>query len=554
MANMQAPWMRVADALQGEAEIAGALANPRIIEMFKVSGCPDTPEFRSDETAWCAAFANSCLRLSGYMGTNSALAASFAEFGVDLGQTPQYGCIVLFWPLAGTGSGHVGFFVGQKGQNIQVLGGNQSDEVKVSNFSKGKWRAFRWPSETAPIPEEHMLPTILTLAPQEAPDHTRAPTKPLPTPTALAVPVPADNFSRVQPIIDHWEGGYSDHPQDPGGATNMGITQETLKRWRKHDVGKEDVKNLQRDEAWEIYRAFYWAPLRCDEMPIADALITYNAGVMSGPGRGARWLQQSLNKQGADLKIDGTVGPLTLDACSRFDVTRAVQDFATIQESFLRGLDTFATFGSGWINRLSDIKSKALDMASEPVLVVDRAPPAEPLESSLLSLLKKLTAVLKENAMVATTIPSPQATKAGDTQRAANIAAILADVASVLANQKIAAPAEAAPTIAAEVPTPTSPAPPTLSSIDQFLGGQALAGKKTLIGVVAYVILVILQATGVVGTATGPEATPTGEILTTLIASFAGLGVVSKVDRVVQALSTIANKLPRSKVSLPPPT
>jgi len=78
MGEMKAPWMIVAKALEGEAEMAGKAANPRILEMFRVAGLPDDPAFRSDETAWCAAFANSCLRCGGYQGTQSALASSFA--------------------------------------------------------------------------------------------------------------------------------------------------------------------------------------------------------------------------------------------------------------------------------------------------------------------------------------------------------------------------------------------------------------------------------------------------------------------------------------------
>src|SRR5262249_9570316 len=171
MVDMKAPWMRIAQALKGEAEIPGAVANPKIVEMFKIAGCPSTPAFRSDETAWCAAFVNSCLRLSGFAGTNSALASSFSHFGVDLGRRPQAGCVPLFWPLAGTGSGHVGFFVSDDPDHIQVLGGNQSNQVKITTFPKTKWRGYRWPSETAPVPEEHLLPTILMLAPDEAPDH-----------------------------------------------------------------------------------------------------------------------------------------------------------------------------------------------------------------------------------------------------------------------------------------------------------------------------------------------------------------------------------------------
>jgi peptidoglycan hydrolase-like protein with peptidoglycan-binding domain len=98
-------------------------------------------------------------------------------------------------------------------------------------------------------------------------------------------------------------------------------------------------------------------------------------------------------------------------------------------------------------------------------------------------------------------------------------------------------------------PSPTSPSgtvPPVLSPIDRVLGGEALAGKKTPLAVLAYTVLAILQSVDVAGTATGPTATPTGQILTTLIGAFGGLGVLGKIDRVVQMLGLMAAKPPAS--------
>jgi lysozyme family protein/peptidoglycan hydrolase-like protein with peptidoglycan-binding domain len=89
-------------------------------------------------------------------------------------------------------------------------------------------------------------------------------------------------------------------------------------------------------------------------------------------------------------------------------------------------------------------------------------------------------------------------------------------------------------------PGPLAAHPPILSPIDNMLGGQALAGKKTAMAVVAYAGLAILQAVGVVG-----AATPAGQIATVLITAFGALGGLSKVDRVVQALGIIATKVPR---------
>jgi hypothetical protein len=86
------------------------------------------------------------------------------------------------------------------------------------------------------------------------------------------------------------------------------------------------------------------------------------------------------------------------------------------------------------------------------------------------------------------------------------------------------------------------PVPPLMSPIDNALGGETLTGTKTMLSVLAYALLSILQAVDVAGTATGPDATTTGQILTTLIAAFGGLGLTSKFDRLIQAIGMIAEK------------
>lgn len=78
-----------------------------------------------------------------------------------------------------------------------------------------------------------------------------------------------------------------------------------------------------------------------------------------------------------------------------------------------------------------------------------------------------------------------------------------------------------------------------LSPIDKMLGGEALAGKKTALAIVAYAVMAILQAVGVVG-----AGTPAGIIINTIIAAFGGLGGLSKIDRVIQTLGIIAAKRP----------
>jgi hypothetical protein len=120
-----------------------------------------------------------------------------------------------------------------------------------------------------------------------------------------------------------------------------------------------------------------------------------------------------------------------------------------------------------------------------------------------------------------------------------NTSQLLQVVLAALAGTKL--PAQ--PAVPAESPAPSATTPPpVLSPIDNMLGGQMLAGKKTALAILAYVVMAILQAVGVAGTATGATATPTGQILTTLIAAFGGLGLLGKIDRGTQMLGLIAGK------------
>jgi len=148
------------------------------------------------------------------------------------------------------------------------------------------------------------------------------------------------------------------------------------------------------------------------------------------------------------------------------------------------------------------------------------------------------SALLTRGATVAGGMPSAPSPGAVNTQQ------ILQLVLGALTAQH---PAAGQPVL----PSPTSPTgtvPPVLSPIDRILGGEALAGKKTPLAVLAYTVLAVLQSVDVAGTATGATATPTGQILTTLIGAFGGLGVLGKVDRVVQMLGVIA-----AKPTAPPP-
>jgi lysozyme family protein len=111
------------------------------------------------------------------------------------------------------------------------------------------------------------------------------------------------------------EGGFVDHPEDPGGATNMGITRATLSRHRGRVCTIDDVRALTRDEARAIYRAEYLAGPGFDR--VADPWlqeVLFDAGVLLGPGRPTRWLQAA-----AGVRVDGALGPVTVAAVNAGD-------------------------------------------------------------------------------------------------------------------------------------------------------------------------------------------------------------------------------------------
>ena len=170
-------------------------------------------------------------------------------------------------------------------------------------------------------------------------------------------------------VLKH-EGGYADHPKDPGGATNLGITHKTLARWRHvspwWNLPKSEVKGLQRAEAAKIYRASYWDRCHAGQLPAGLDLALFDFAVNSGPDRAIRTLQAELA-----VAADGTVGPLTLAAIETYSKRHGLGTLANAlcdrRLAFLNRLPTFATFGKGWSNRVAAVRKAALAVAGTAV-------------------------------------------------------------------------------------------------------------------------------------------------------------------------------------------
>ena len=152
------------------------------------------------------------------------------------------------------------------------------------------------------------------------------------------------NFTSAVQIVLRHEGGFVDHPRDPGGATNYGITERVA---RQHGY-TGDMRELPLETAHQIYRMSYWVPIRADDLPDALRLPVFDAAVNSGVRRAVQWLQELVR-----TTQDGVLGPITLAAVRRHEPERLAARYAGRRLMFLTHLDHFDTFGRGWVRRVA---------------------------------------------------------------------------------------------------------------------------------------------------------------------------------------------------------
>lgn len=156
-----------------------------------------------------------------------------------------------------------------------------------------------------------------------------------------------DHFTECLNITLKWEGGYSNHPDDPGGATMRGVIQVEYDKWRKkHGLPLRPVRQIEENELQDIYRGNYWEVMHCGTLEPGMNLCVFDAAVNSGVGRAKIWLERSKNNN-----IDGYCGD---------------------RLSFLKSLTRlWPIFGQGWERRVNGIRASAHVMANNPVLPSD---------------------------------------------------------------------------------------------------------------------------------------------------------------------------------------
>ncbi len=154
-----------------------------------------------------------------------------------------------------------------------------------------------------------------------------------------------DRFEICQAVTGKWEGGWSDHPDDPGGKTMYGITET---RWHEYQdkmgMKRTPVRNITMAQALKFYRSEFWLACGADKLFPGVDLAVYDASVNSGVSRGRKWLLASAGSN---------------------DHSETVKKICRARLSFMQSLKIWKTFGKGWGRRVADIEARGVAMALE---------------------------------------------------------------------------------------------------------------------------------------------------------------------------------------------
>jgi len=168
-----------------------------------------------------------------------------------------------------------------------------------------------------------------------------------------------DNWIKCLETILHHEGGYVNHPKDPGGETNLGVTKRVYEEFG----GTKDMKELTREDVEPIYKKNYWDRVKGDQLPAGLDLCVFDFGVNAGTGRAAKFLQKIIG-----TTVDGGIGPNTLKALEAYiqieGLSATIDTYQKNRQEYYEGLSTFDTFGKGWTRRVNETTDLAHKMSS----------------------------------------------------------------------------------------------------------------------------------------------------------------------------------------------
>ena len=163
------------------------------------------------------------------------------------------------------------------------------------------------------------------------------------------------NFERALAIVLRHEGGFVNHPNDPGGMTNNGITKKVYDAYMGKVTTEQEMRDMPENHVAEIYKKQYWDRVNADNLASGLDLSVFDWAVNSGCGRAVKALQKCVG-----VKQDGGLGPITLKSVNEHDAEELIEMMSVERETFYRKLKTFEHFGKGWLRRNKETRSHAL--------------------------------------------------------------------------------------------------------------------------------------------------------------------------------------------------
>ena len=166
-----------------------------------------------------------------------------------------------------------------------------------------------------------------------------------------------ENFDNCLIMLLKHEGGFVNHPKDPGGMTNLGVTKAVYDKWIGRTSTEQDMRNLTPKDVAPIYKKNYWDRVKGDDLPSGVDWACFDWAVNSGSKRPSKALQRSVG-----AKADGAIGPQTLGMVEAKDPKEIVKDMHNQRQAFYERLKTFKTFGKGRTRRNKETLETALEM------------------------------------------------------------------------------------------------------------------------------------------------------------------------------------------------
>lgn len=158
----------------------------------------------------------------------------------------------------------------------------------------------------------------------------------------------------IRMVLKH-EGGYVNHPDDPGGETKYGIS--------KRAYPDLDIVSITEMQAVDIYIRDYWLKIKGDQLPSGVDCVVMDTAVNSGISRASKWLQRMVN-----ATPDGVIGPMTVAAVRDVyeqDPKQLINEYMDYRLGFLKKLRTWDTFGRGWSRRVEETREAALKLVTK---------------------------------------------------------------------------------------------------------------------------------------------------------------------------------------------